>query len=162
MLCVTHKTQNTEKKPPPRGDPMTLDNMKPERGMWNTGSTRLHGGCPGDQWASSAVLPSLFHLLYIPLTAEPGQGIMQQLVSLVVGCVKEQKPDLTDWERMTGSVMLKCGHWVSTDSRSSCFDSLALGCCKMSWHPPCCGKKKKKTCRMFHNLFARTSICRVR
>lgn len=75
---------------------MTLDNMKPERGMWNAGSTRLHGGCPGDQRASSAVLPSLFHLLYIPLRPEPGQGIMQQLVSLVVGCVNEQKPDLTD------------------------------------------------------------------
>lgn len=33
ILCVA---QNTEKNPPPQGDPGTLDNMKPERGMWKT------------------------------------------------------------------------------------------------------------------------------
>lgn len=74
---------------------MTLDNMKPERGMWSTSSTQIHEGCPGDQQPSCAVLPSLFLLLYIPVGAESGQGIMQQLVSPVTGCVNEQKPDLT-------------------------------------------------------------------
>lgn len=41
QLHVTHKTPNTEEKPPPPGDPMTLDKMKAERG------TLSPAACPG-------------------------------------------------------------------------------------------------------------------
>lgn len=81
LLSRLSKKREKKRRNPardPEGNLMTLDNMKPERGMCCTHNTHIHIGWSSwsGVWASCAVPVFGGLTVPIPLQEESGQGIM--------------------------------------------------------------------------------------